>query len=246
MASIIVNERNPQFATTQWTLVWQAAKEDSQHGRPALSQVIQRYWQPLYSFARRRGLSSEDAEDATQEFLSRVLNGRMLQSADPAKGKFRSFLLTAWKRFLVDEYRRNQTVRRGGDAVIVSLDIRSGEQNWQQLSARESDADQVFAVSWANSLLDQARQRLRTEYGAKGKSDLIKTLLPRLTQSMDAAAYNVVADQLQTTPGAVKVAMHRLRQRFGSVIREVVIETLDDEDEIDGELNELMRLLADQ
>jgi len=237
---------NPRFATTQWTMVWKAAEEDSQHGRPALAEVIRRYWMPLYTFARREGLSSEDAEDATQEFLSRIMNGNLLGSADPAKGKFRAFLLTAWKRFLIDAYRKEKSARRGGNALVVSLDLCSGEQSWRELSSKDQDPDRVFTLSWANSLLEQVRQRLRQEYQAKGKSELIEALLPRITETMDSASYAELALQLKLSSGAVKVAMHRLRQRFGSALREVVLETVEGSNDVDSELNELLQALVGQ
>ncbi len=244
--TVALNHPHPQFATTQWTVVWKAAEEDSKHGRPALAEIVRRYWQPLYSFARRRGLSSEDAEDATQEFLSSVINGRLLESADPAKGKFRSFLLTAWKRFLVDEYRKQSSQRRGGDAVILSLDVNAGEQNWRQLSSHDPDPDRLFTLSWANSVLDEARERLHQEYAAKGKEALVESLMPMLTKSLDAESYAQLAEQLQVSSGAIKVAIHRLRQRFGSALREVVVETVEDPRDVDAELNEMLRVLSEQ
>jgi len=243
MGYVTLENPNPQFATTQWTMVWRAAEEDSQHGRPALAEVIRRYWMPLYAFARREGLSSEDAEDATQEFLSSVMSGNLLDSADPAKGKFRAFLLTAWKRFLVDAYRKEKAVRRGGNASVVSLDVALGERRWRELSSKEPDPDRVFTLSWANNLLEESTQRLRQEYQAKGKSELIETLLPRLTQTMDAASYAELSDHLNLSSGAVKVAMHRLRQRFGSALRQVVVETVEESADVDAELDELLQAL---
>ncbi len=235
---------NPQFATTQWTVVWRAAEEDSKHGRPALAEVVRRYWQPLYAFARRRGLSCEDAEDATQEFLSNVINGNLLASADPAKGKFRSFLLTAWKRFLVDQYRKQGATVRGGDVNLQSLDVNAGEQHWRELSSRDPDPDKTFHLSWATSLLEEARGRIRDEYEAKGKAALADALLPKLTHSLDSETYGQLAAELDMSTGAIKVAMHRLRQRFGSALREAVVETVEDSNDVDDELNEMLRVLS--
>lgn len=239
-----MKHQNPQFATTQWTVVWKAAEEDSQHGRPALAEVVRRYWQPLYAFARRRGLSCEDAEDATQDFLSNVVNGNLLAAADPAKGKFRSYLLTAWKRFLIDQYRKQDASVRGGDVKLESLDLSAGEQHWRELSSRDSDPDKTFNLSWATSLLDEARRRIRDEYEAKGKTRLVEALLPRLTHSLDSADYVQLSAELEMSPGAIKVAMHRLRQRYGSALREVVIETVEDSGDVDAELNEMLRVLS--
>ena len=241
---VSLTEPNPQFATTQWTLVWNAAKEDPQHGRPALDGLIRCYWHPLYSFARRQGLSREDAEDATQEFLSGVVRGDLLRSADPAKGRFRTFLLVAWKRFLIDEFRRGQTLRRGGDVKLVSLDFGSGEQCWLELESREPDPDRLYALSWANSLLDEVRSRLQASYSLRDRSTVYEVLIPRLTEPLTKPDYDSLANELSLSPSAVKVALHRLRQRFGQKLREVVLETLDDATEVDAEMAELRSILS--
>ncbi len=239
-----MSDVNPHFATTQWTLVWEAAKEDSSHGRPALAEIVRRYWQPLYSFGRKQGLSSQDAEDATQEFLAAVINGKLLEHADPAKGRFRAYLLTAWKRFLINQYRKNNAERRGGRQKVMSLDITQGERSWDILKSKEPDPDRVFMASWAESLLEEARLRLRRDYEQSGKSEIAASLLPRLTHSLDAAGYQRLAHELDRSVGAVKVAMHRLRQKFGHVLREVVAETVESEADIDQELDDLLDVLT--
>ncbi|MEM0925634.1 MAG: sigma-70 family RNA polymerase sigma factor [Planctomycetota bacterium] len=232
------------FASTQWTLVWRAATEETADARPALEELIQRYWSPLYSFARRQGWNREDAEDATQEFLSGVVHGDMLQAADPAKGKFRTYLLVAWKRFLIDQYRRRRSQRRGGDVQLLSIDFQTSERKWLEVQSHDSDADRVYELCWAKSLLDEVRNRLQDVYSRRGRTQLFAVLLPRLTEALTAADYQKLADDLSISPSAVKVALHRLRQRFGQSLREVVLETLDDPSEIDAELAELRSVLA--
>lgn len=239
-----MTEQNSNFVTTQWTLVWKAAGEDSTCGRPALEELIERYWHPLYSFARRQGLSREDAEDATQEFLSCLVSGKLLRSADPAKGKFRTYLLVAWKRFLVDDYRKRRSLRRGRDVKLLSLDFGTGERRWQELQSREPDPDRLFALSWANTLLDEVRQRLGAAYARRDRSTVFDVLMPRLTETLAKAQYDQLAVELSLSPSAVKVALHRLRQRFGQTLREVVLETLDDPAEIDAEIRELLSVLS--
>lgn len=235
---------NPRFATTQWTLVMSAAEQDSQHGQQALEELMRRYWLPLYSFARQRGMSREDAEDATQEFLSGVARGELLQNASPAKGRFRTFLLVAWKRFLIDQYRRRQSQRRGGEVKIVSLDFADSEARWQALESRQQDSDRLFSQAWANSLIDEVRNRLRESYAQRDRSPLFELLMPRLTESLSQAQYEQLAGELALSPSAVKVALHRLRQRFGQQLRELVLETLDDPSEIDAEIAELRSILS--
>lgn len=235
---------SPRFATTQWTLVWNAAEKDSQDGQQALEELMHRYWYPLYSFARQRGLNREDAEDATQEFLSGVARGELLRNANPAKGKFRTFLLVAWKRFLIDDFRRRQSQRRGGDVTVISLDFGTSEARWQELESREPDPDRLFTQAWANSLLDEVRARLQQSYSRRDRSRIFELLMPRLTESMAQPEYEQLAAELSLSASAVKVAMHRLRQRFGQELREVVLETLEDEGEIDAEIAELRAVLS--
>lgn len=223
--------------------MWEAAKEDSQHGRPALTELVQRYWQPLYAYALRKGLSPHDAEDATQEFLSQIVNGKLLGNADPAKGKFRSFLLTAWKRFLVDQFRRDHAAKRGGLAATISLDVASGEARWMELQSKHPNPDLAFNQLWATSLIDEAKQRLRKLYSARDRTELLDKLLPCLTQPLKAEEYSQIAHELGCSTSAVKVALHRLRQKFGTTLREVVAETVEDADSVDAEISELLETL---
>jgi RNA polymerase sigma-70 factor (ECF subfamily) len=234
------------FATTRWTLLWQAAKEDSATGRPALEEVISRYWMPLYSFARRRGLGREDAEDATQEFLQNLVSGRLIETADPAKGKFRGFLLTALKRFLVDQYRHQNAQKRGGEARVFSLDFESGEQAWLQLESKSTDPDQIFHLAWAESLLDEVRGRLRGEYSGDERNKVFNALMPVLSRQLSSQDYASLSQQTGLTSGALRVALHRLRQRFAQTLRSVVAETIDDPDEIDAEIGLLVDIMANR
>ena len=231
---------NSQFATTQWTLVWRAAQEDSNVGKPALAEIIKCYWHPLYSYARKNGLSSENAEDATQEFLAGVIDGRLIKDADPAKGKFRTFLLTAWKRFLIDTYRKQNAAKRGGGDQICSIEV--GEV-YLQLHSREEDPERLFMLSWASSLLAEVKQRLRKDYIAKNKQGIFDELIGKLTTPMRAESYSEAARRVGLSEGATKVALHRLRHRFGETLREVVAETIDPDQDIDQEISELLSVL---
>ncbi len=239
-----MHDSRSDFATTQWTLVWRAAKEDSQQGRPALEQVIRRYWVPLYSFARRRGLSREDAEDATQEFLQSIIRGDLLENADPARGKFRAYLLSAWKRYLVDFHRRQSAAKRGGSVQILSLDFEAGERRWLEIESKGTDADHAFHVAWANSLLDEVNTRLQQDYATDNRSKVFDKLLPRLTSKLSSDDYAALGRELKLSENAVRVALHRLRGRFGETLRSVVLETIDDEADIDSELGTLINLMA--
>ena len=237
---------NRQFATTQWTLVWRAASEKNSEGRPALGEIVHRYWMPLYAFARHRGLCSEDAEDATQEFLGQVVQGDLLAKADPARGKFRTFLLTAWKRFLIDDYRKLHSQKRGGGRTHFSLNAQDCESKISAMAIQEPDAEQSFLYIWANSVLDEARRRVLAEAESRGKKQVCSALLPKLTMPMTNEEYAALSQVLSMSPTAVKVALHRLRQRFGELLREIVLETIDDPSDLDQEINDLLSAVRGQ
>ena len=167
----------------------------------------------------------------------------MLDSADPTKGRFRTYLLAAWKRFLIDQYRKQNSERRGGQALTLAPNFEIGEQHWLALQSREPDPDRMFMRSWASSLLDEAKNRLRTDYARRNRQTLFDMLQPWLTQSPSAAEYSELGSHLKSSASTVKVALHRLRTRFGTLLREVIAETVDDPADIDREINDLLQLL---
>ncbi len=208
-----------------------------------MEHFIQRYWQPLYYYARQNGLSPTDAEDATQEFLSEILDGELLSQANPIKGRFRSYLLTAWKRFLVDEYRKAGRQKAGGNLRRWSIDTATTETGWQLACSQTKEPDRAFTLAWANSVLDQVQKQLSRDYNERGRQSLFQVLWPLMTQPLDAGDYDRLSKQLAMSASSVKVAIHRLRQRYGETLRAVVAETVDDPSEVDRELAELLEAL---
>lgn len=233
------------FMTTHWTVVFQAAVEKSGAGRPALSEIIRKYWKPLYFFARQRGLSPSDAEDATQGFLAGFMDGKLLEQVDPAKGKFRTYLLAAWKRYLIDLYRHDSRKKRGGAVEFSSYDSADCEREWLQRSSNDAQPELVFMTSWASSLVEETLRRLRSEYASSKRLATFEAMIPYLTCPLNAESYQQIASKLSVTAGASKVALHRLRQRFGQCIREVVQETVDDPADIETELGDLLNVLVE-
>lgn len=231
-------------STTRWTLIFRAAAQDPVVNRQAIEQIVQRYWKPLYSFARQRGMSPEDAEDATQEFLAHLMQDHWLAKADPAKGKFRSFLLNAWKQFLIDQYRKEHRMRRGGNLQKLSLDRIAGEYAYQAVSTRQVSEEHSFLLAWANNVLETTSQRLATEYAQRDAAHLHRSLSPFLTSPIEPSTYQELSCGLGMTSSALRVALHRLRQRFGETLREVVGETVEHPEEIDQELHELWNVLT--
>lgn len=234
------------LTSTQWTLVFRAAQEDQRSQRPAMSQLIEKYWQPLYFFARRQGMSAADAEDATQAFLSELIDGKALAAADPAKGRFRNYLLTIWKRFLIDRARSENAAKRGGDVAVTSIYYGDGEKAWLTYSTYtkpDHDADRAYFEEWASTLVRNALDQVRLEYVKSQREITYQALLPHLTAPIKAGTYAELAQKLGVSLGAAKVALHRLRQRFALTLRHLVQETVEDPEELDVEIEELKRYL---
>jgi RNA polymerase sigma-70 factor (ECF subfamily) len=238
------SNRRGAFATTRWTTVNAAGHISSARAATALAELCEIYWPPLYGYLRGRGYRPEEAQDLTQGFFARLLETRAIRAADPARGRFRAFLLTALKRYVINEYERTTSTRRGGRTVHFSLDFDEAERAYH-IDRRDDDTpERVFDRKWAAIALDRALVRLREEYEAAGKGDMAQLLLPYLTYTGDLPSYRDVAAQLQLTEGAVKVAVHRLRQRYGSILRLEIAETVADTKEVESEMRELLRAVS--
>jgi RNA polymerase sigma-70 factor (ECF subfamily) len=210
----------------------------------ALSELCEIYWPPLYGYLRGRGYRAEQAEDLTQGFFARLLETQAIRSADPTRGRFRAFLLTALKRYVINEYERAAAARRGGRQVHFQLDFAEAERAFTAERRYEETPDRLFDRKWAAIVLERALERLRAEYTASGKAGVARSLLPYLTDSTDLRPYRAVAADLGLSEGAVKVAVHRLRQRYGAILRAEVAETVAGEQEVDAELRDLLRAVS--
>lgn len=233
------------FVTTRWTQVVAAGRAgDSTHARIALEQLCQTYWYPLYAYVRRQGHAPHDAQDFTQAFFARLLERNALGAADRARGRFRSFLLAALKNFLRDEWDKLRAQKRGGGEAVISLDAGDAESRYALEPADTLTADRIFERRWAMLLLDRAVERLRAEHAAAGKLAQFEALKASLAGSRESQPYSELATQLGLSEGAVKVAVHRLRQRYREVIRAEIAETVAGEAEVEAELKHLMAALA--
>lgn len=230
-----------RFSETHWSQVLLAAQADSDQSQQAKEQLCATYWRPIYGFLRRTGKTRHDAEDLTQQFFVRLLNSNAFSQADPAKGRFRNFLLGALKHFLIDESRKASTQKRGGKINFTSIEFSdSEEEHLQQLDPGLS-ADQVYDRRWAATLLDLAFQRLRADFAAAGQLDRFEVLKSFLSEEADDGDYDRVSHQLGMTRKAVGVAVHRLRQRYQQLVRSEVADTLVDSGQVEEELRELFR-----
>lgn len=234
---------DPQFHTTQWSLVVAAAGSEGDATRAALSELCGAYWYPIYAFVRRRGNSAEDARDLTQAFFATLLEKGYLADADPDRGRFRAFLLTAVSRFVGKEHDKAAAQKRGGNVSHVSIDVNEGESRYQREPSHSWTPERIFARRWALTLLDRTLAGLRSEHEAAGKLPQFEALKVFLTGESGTPPLRQVALDLGLTEGAVKVAVHRLRQKYRDALRAEIAQTVAASENIDDELQTLLAAL---
>lgn len=230
------------FAATRWSVVL-AAGRNSLHAAPALEQLCRSYWRPLYAFARRRGLSPHDAEDATQAFFARLLERGAIGLADPARGRFRTFLLTSLRNFLENERGRAGAAKRGGGASVVELDAQDAETRYRLEPADARSPEAVFERQWAVTLLERVLVRLGAEYETRGQGSQFLVLKERLAAGSDGASFAETAGRLGISEAAARTAAHRLRRRYRDLLLEEIAQTVASPEEAEDELQHLFRAL---
>jgi RNA polymerase sigma factor (sigma-70 family) len=235
-------QRGHWFATTHWSLVLAAGYDSSTQAREALEQLCLVYWSPLYAYVRSRGYSPEDAQDLTQEFFLRFLDKKYFKMADSQRGKFRTFLLTALKNFLVNEWKKGQAAKRGA-GKIISWDPQAAEEHYAAEAIEQASPERIFDRRWAETLLDRVRSRLRDEYTSFGKLALFERLKGVLEADQEPPSYPEWSRELGMTEGALKVAVHRLRHRYHEMLRAEVAHTVESRSEVEEELRYLLQVL---
>jgi RNA polymerase sigma factor (sigma-70 family) len=223
------------FHTTRWTIVMRAAESQAPWGQSALADLCRLYWYPLYTFARRRGRSPEDAQDLTQSFFLHMVEHRAFKGVDRLKGKFRSFLLASFQNHLSDAVARARRLKRGGDKNFVQLDAEDAEKRYRLEPVDFLTAEKIFDARWAMTVLREALKKLSQEYAVGGKASTFEALKVFLdtNNSINPPSYDDVASRLQVTTSAVKTHIHRLRKRHTALLREEVGRTVSDPAEID-------------
>jgi DNA-directed RNA polymerase specialized sigma24 family protein len=234
----------PLFLTTHWSVVLAAKDTTSPGCSQALETLCRSYWYPLYAFVRSSGYSPHDAQDLTQGFFERLLAKEYLRVVDPEKGRFRTFLKMALKRFLVQKWERGKAAKRGGGEAALSFDTELAEQRFQSNPLHTLAPDVIYDRQWAFTLLGEATSRLEDEYAAAGKANDLKQLKPYLTEERGRIPYPHIAGALNTTEGAARVAVHRFRKRFRELFREVVAETVSEPGEVEQELRHVIEALS--
>lgn len=209
----------------------------------ALVRLCQIYWPPLYAYIRRRGNAVHEAQDLTQAFFAHLLENRALEAVGPSKGRFRSFLLVSLKHFLDNEWRKAHTLKRGGKHVFISWDELGPEDRESLELSDPMTPEKVFSRRWALTLLERVMNQLRHECAAARKGEMFEKLKDYLTGDNAGKPYQEIATELKISDGAVKVTVHRLRRRFGELVRAQIARTVDNPNEIDDEIRQLFEAL---
>ncbi|MGB6221508.1 RNA polymerase sigma factor [Haloferula sp.] len=232
------------FATTRWTLVIDAARGAETAAVDALGELVRTYWQPLYRYARRKGKSKEDAEDLVQGFMLHLIEARSLDSADRDKGRFRAFLLACFNHWMTNEWRHATRQKRGGGQTVLSFDWQSAETGLRLDPPDERSPDHHFDREWALALLAKVLDDLEAASRAEGSIEQFERLKSCLTADSRKIPYAQIASELGVTEGALRVAVHRLRKRYRTLLTAEITRTLASPDSVEDEMKALFAALS--
>jgi len=235
---------DPYFATTHWSVVLAAGDSRSPQAEDALEKLCRTYWYPIYAYVRRKGHSPENSQDLTQQFFSRLLEKKYLKLADAERGKFRGFLLTSLRHFLVNEWEKARTAKRGGGQVVLSLDEQDAESRYMAEPSTELSPDAIFEKRWAVTVLEQVLARFRQESVSAGKGELFERLKGLMWGDENSASQSEIGAELGLSAAAVKSALHRFRLRYRELLRAEVANTVTRTEDIDEELRHLVSVLT--
>jgi RNA polymerase sigma-70 factor (ECF subfamily) len=234
-----------RFETTQWSLVLAAGQGGgSAAAEQALARLCSLYWYPVFTFVRRRGYATEDAQDLTQGFFARLIEKGDLGAADRSRGRFRSFLLAACQHFLANERDRAFAQKRGGGRAPLSIDVAAAEARYERALAHSETPERLYDRQWCLTLLDGVFEAMRAEYAATGRAAVFDRLKEFLTAGEDAGTHADAARELGTSAGAVKVAVHRLRRRFREELHRRVADTVGPDQDVEDEIRCLLETLG--
>jgi RNA polymerase sigma-70 factor (ECF subfamily) len=244
MSSVEKPSLSPGFPTTQWSVVLDAAHADSALASAALEKLCRRYWYPVYAFVRQRGHPVHAAEDLTQGFFAALLARRAFDRVEASKGRFRSFLLASLNHHLLNEHDRAQTRKRGGGCHVISLEELGAEEQYRLETADHESPEHQFDRRWATVLVQRVLERLREEWAQRGNATLFHGLQPWLTSEPEPGAHERLGAQLSMEPGTLSVALHRLRRRFGALLRAEVAHTVSTPEDVEAELRHLLAVIG--
>ncbi|TWT51389.1 hypothetical protein Pla22_41670 [Rubripirellula amarantea] len=228
-----------QFKTTQWQIVHEAGRG----GSNSLDKLCQTYWKPLYFYLRRKGHGVEEAQDLTQSFIVHMLAGDLLSTADASRGRFRSYLLTSLHRFTINQWRKEISAKRGGEARVMNLDFGTAETELKSAQWQDQTPQRVYERQWALEVIHVATNRVRSDAEEKRKLELFDALLPRLRLDSDAVTYDELSQEMNMTVDALKMAASRFREKLRTAIRQVLRETIAPDESVDDEVASLFAAL---
>ncbi|HWN95896.1 MAG TPA: sigma-70 family RNA polymerase sigma factor [Methylomirabilota bacterium] len=232
------------FNTTHWSVVMLAGQETSPESASALERLCRAYWYPLYAYARRQGHSPPDGQDLTQQFFAGFIEKKYFGLANPDRGRFRCFLLASFKHFLANEYNRSQTAKRGGEYAFVSWDETEAEMYYGNEPAHESSPDRLFERAWVLTLLEKVMKDLQQEYVRVGKGKVFDALHVFLSGEKSESTYAEIGERIEMSESAIKMAVSRLRQRYGEKLRSEIANTLTGPTSVEDELRHLLGALS--
>jgi len=222
-----------------------ACNGESEEASVALERLCRSYWYPIYAHARRQGRGPEDAQDLTQSFFARLLEKGYLKLANPQRGRFRTFLLTSLGNFTINEWEKGRALKRGPGCNVPLLITENGEERYRHEPADDSTPDKIYDRRWATTLLENVVQQLRAEYVALQKSELFEGLKEAVWGDGVEPGYQVLSERLNTTEGALRVAAHRMRERYRTLLRETVAKTVSTPEDVEDELRHLIAVLRE-
>jgi RNA polymerase sigma-70 factor (ECF subfamily) len=240
LRSPVEESRSGGFHTTHWTAVFAAGNPACPEATAALESLCRTYWYPLYAYSRREGRSPADAEDLTQQFFATFLESNSFAAATPERGRFRNYLLASFKNFLTNEHHRRMTAKRGGRFAFVSLNDTALETQFQNEPADRTTPEQHYDHAFAMTLLAKVARDLKAEYDSTGKPEAFAALQVFLTSSREDQGYQSIGATLGLSESAVKMAVMRLRRRYGELLRREIAQTLNDPNGIEDELRHLL------
>ena len=231
------------FVTTHWSVVLLAGQEGKvPEAREAFARVYLDYWYPLYAYVRRRGYAPSNAEDVTQDFFVHLMEKKSLQGLEQVGGRFRSFLLRSLDNFLANDWDRRHAQKRGDGKEMLSLNVDDGEAKYSLGAPDRDTPESLFERQWVITLLAKVLETLRKDCERSGKAQLFEDLRLHLQGDRQGAPYAEIAARHSLSEGAVKVTVHRLRQRYGELLREEIARTVSSPAEVDDELRHLISL----
>lgn len=231
-----------RFATTHWSVVLRAGRPLSSGAEDALARLCRDYWYPLYAYLRRRGYAPAQAQDLTQDFFARFLEKDYVRQADRQRGRFRTFLLSSLSHFLANEADRRATLKRGGRYLFVSWEELHAEEHYGQEPFHDLTAEKLYDRRWALALIDHTLDALRREHEITGDLALFDALQAQLVDHAETGPWAQVGARLGLSEGAVKMRVHRLRRRFGELLRAEVAQTVSSPAELEEEMQHLFAI----